>query len=714
MSSGFSFKPYRCAPEELWSALQWLDLLLAEAIAKAQAIYGVEAANDMHRGLYINDEEVERLLARQPGHPLFQVNQPPSWLKEGSPLSWLQRSAKLDNFDVTLILIALAPEIDLRYERLYAYLQDDVTRKRPTVDLALNLLCASADEKLQQRHHFNSDAPLIREAFFHLIPDSNQVEPPLLNHFLKLDEQIVQFLLGQTGIDRRLEPFCQISHPSIALKALPLTIEVRNFLKELIEQVRTSQQSLKLYLQGVPGIGKRRVAEAIASALDLPILVADFPRACSLQLDVSPLLRVVFREAHLKQAVLYLPGIDQFFNDNKQKGIYQGLLEELAKTNNVTVLGGVQSWVPTTPYRSGVISVALEIPDFAQRRTCWETCLSAAEIVLAPQDLDALANRFRLTPEQITDAVVQASHLAHWSRVESSEHAERTVSTQRMLNHLFTAARNQAGHELQTLTHKIQPRYSWADIVLPADQNAQLRAICSQVKYRQIVYQTWGFERKLSLGKGVTALFSGPPGTGKTMAAEVIASDLQLDLYKIDLSQVVSKYIGETEKNLDRIFTAAETANAILFFDEADALFGKRSEVKDAHDRYANIEIGYLLQKIEASSGLSILATNLRQNLDEAFIRRLQFIVEFPFPDEKYRQQIWEVLFPPEAPLDPAIDFELLAREVRLAGGNLKNIALAAAFYAAEAQTTIQMQHLVQAAQREYQKVGRTWQVAEE
>jgi SpoVK/Ycf46/Vps4 family AAA+-type ATPase len=193
------------------------------------------------------------------------------------------------------------------------------------------------------------------------------------------------------------------------------------------------------------------------------------------------------------------------------------------------------------------------------------------------------------------------------------------------------------------------------------------------------------------------------------MAAEVIASELQLDLYRIDLSQIVSKYIGETEKNLDRIFGAVIDANAILFFDEADALFGKRSEVKDVHDRYANIEIGYLLQKMEEYEGVAILATNLRQNLDEAFVRRLQFIVEFPFPNEDYRQRIWQVMFPPETPVSPDIDFTILAREVKLTGGNLKNIAIAAAFSAARCGGVIEMSHLVLAARREYQKLGRTW-----
>jgi SpoVK/Ycf46/Vps4 family AAA+-type ATPase len=207
----------------------------------------------------------------------------------------------------------------------------------------------------------------------------------------------------------------------------------------------------------------------------------------------------------------------------------------------------------------------------------------------------------------------------------------------------------------------------------------------------------------------LNALFSGPPGTGKTMAAEVTGTELQLDLYRIDLSQVVSKYIGETEKNLHQIFLEAESAHAILLFDEADALFGKRSDVKDGHDRYANIEVGYLLQKMEAYEGVAILATNLGHNIDAAFVRRMHFIVEFPFPDQEFRRRIWQVAFPREAPLASGVDFDSLAREIRLPGGNIKNIAVAAAFYAAGAAEAVDMPHLWQAARREHQKLGRTW-----
>jgi SpoVK/Ycf46/Vps4 family AAA+-type ATPase len=259
------------------------------------------------------------------------------------------------------------------------------------------------------------------------------------------------------------------------------------------------------------------------------------------------------------------------------------------------------------------------------------------------------------------------------------------------------------------LAQKITPKYTWKDIVLPEDVLQQLYAICDQVKYRHMVYGEWGFDQKLSLGKGLNALFSGPSGTGKTMAAEIIANELQLDLYKIDLSTVVSKYIGETEKNLSRIFHEAESSNAILFFDEADALFGKRSPVKDAHDRYANIEISYLLQKMEQYEGISILATNLKQNIDEAFLRRLHHIVEFPFPDENYRYQIWKNIFPKATPISQEMDFQFLSTRLKLTGGNIRNIALNAAFLAAGNSGAVNIEHIIQATKQEYQKIGRPY-----
>jgi SpoVK/Ycf46/Vps4 family AAA+-type ATPase len=304
---------------------------------------------------------------------------------------------------------------------------------------------------------------------------------------------------------------------------------------------------------------------------------------------------------------------------------------------------------------------------------------------------------FQFTGGQIQNAVVNARDLAVM-RCDSEP-----IGTEA----LYQSCRAQCNRKLSDMAQKIVPHFSWCDIVLPQDKVLQLKEICSYVKYRYVVYRDWGFDRKLSLCKGLNVLFTGPSGTGKTMAADIVANALGLDLYKIDLSCVVSKYIGETEKNLNRIFKEAETSNAILFFDEADALFGKRSEVKDSHDRYANIEINYLLQKMEDHEGIVILASNFRKNIDEAFTRRMHFSIDFPFPDEEYRLRIWERIFPAETPRCTDIDYDFLARRFKISGGNIKNIALSAAFMAAENSKEVNIKHIIMATKRELQKMGK-------
>lgn len=703
----------------LLPALQRLDRLLERAVAAAQAVYGPQAVADPFRGLHINQGEVERLLNREPAMPLLWIDaegaSDPANSIDGDPsrLTWLKQAFGLSVFDIDVILVTLAPELDLRYERLYAYLQDDVTRKRPSVDLILNLLCPSAEAKLARRSHFAADAPLIFHRLLYLIPDPNQVQPPLLAHYLKLDEQIVRLLLAQENLDVRLAPFCQMVEPIVSFDELSVNTEVKTALLTLVTQMRAARRPLQLYFQGPRGVGKRRAAEALAAGVGMRFLTVDLARALAADRDFEQILRLLFRETWFQDAVLYLDGLDVLRGD-KHDLQSRCLLEILAEGTGITILAGAQPWAPYEGAPIGVVTVPFPIPDFAGRRACWQTNLAAEGITLDDHDLDALADRFRLTPDQITDAVVTARNHARW---HTASHASDEVSSQSnaslIVSGLFSTARAQSGHDLAALARKIKPVYTWSDIVLPDDTLAQLREICQRVTHRHRVLGEWGFGRRLSIGKGVNTLFAGPSGTGKTMAAEIIANELGLDLYKIDLSGVVSKYIGETEKNLDRIFTAAENANAILFFDEADALFGKRSEVRDSHDRYANIEISYLLQKMEEYEGIAILATNLRQNLDESFVRRLAFTILFPFPDEADRRRIWAGIWPAETPLADDLDPGLLAHQFKLSGGNIKNIALAAAFLAAEDGGVVGMPHLLQATRREYQKLGKQLSVAE-
>jgi SpoVK/Ycf46/Vps4 family AAA+-type ATPase len=328
----------------------------------------------------------------------------------------------------------------------------------------------------------------------------------------------------------------------------------------------------------------------------------------------------------------------------------------------------------------------------------WKKSLNGSVLDLNVTDISAVAGKFRFSGGQIRDAAATAKNLARWR-----DPAKEDIT----IADLYAACRLQSNQKLNSLAQKITPHNRWDDIVLPVDKLQQMKEICNYVKYRSLVYDEWGFDRKLSLGKGLNILFAGPSGTGKTMAADIIAGELRLDLYKIDLSTVVSKYIGETEKNLSRIFAEAETSNAILFFDEADALFGRRSEVRDSHDRYANIEISYLLQKMEEYDGVVILATNLRKNMDDAFVRRMHFTIEFPFPKEKDRRRIWERIWPEDTPLVEDIDLDFLASRFEIAGGNIRNIALSAAFMAADDGREVTMNHIIRSTQREYQKMGK-------
>jgi AAA+ superfamily predicted ATPase len=702
----------------LLPALARLDRRLERALAMAPGILGQDFGQESQRGLCIEPEEIEQLFSRTPGAPLFGMGKTGDAARalgeieaaEFTPEEKrLRDSFDLTDFDLDALLVALAPELDLRYERIYAYLQDDVTRRRPTVDLTLNLLCNSAPEKLARRSRFLADSSLIKSGLIEIQGGPEGTGLPLLARTIQIDERIVRAFTGEGGLDARLKEFCEVAPPAATREALPLPLEVQRSVLALASQAWHMTSPLRFYFHGQKNTGKRAAANALASSLGVPLLIADLALLAETgRADASTVARV-FREAVLLDALLYITGLNAP-NAATSGIVSQALLRQLETHPRPVILSGTSPWIPLARPELAVIPVPFQIPEFASRRSCWEKQLAGHGLTLEEEDFNDLASRFRLTGGQIAEAVQNAIHRAQWRAAgEVSPGTDASGEGEPTVEDLYEAARTQCGHELARLARKILPRYTWKDIVLPSDEFAQLQEICQQAHYRQLVFGTWGFGQKLSLGKGLNALFAGPPGTGKTMAAEVLATELKLDLYKIDLSQVINKYIGETEKNLDRIFAAAENSNAILFFDEADALFGKRSEIRDSHDRYANVEISYLLQRMEEYEGISILATNQKQNLDDAFIRRLQAIVEFPFPDEEYRRKIWQVTFPSQAPLGEDVDFAALAREIPLAGGCVKNMALAACFLAAADGGKISMRHILDAAAREFQKLGRTW-----
>jgi len=664
-------------------------------------------------GLGLSDGAEEQKLAQSLDEFQNEIqNRRAASLEAGIPLS-LARLAQLfglSRLEEQCLIICLAPELEHKYEKLYAYLQDDVTRRKPSVDLILNLLCESLPEKLGARAVLEPGAALLRAKLLQVTDSAAEGQLPLLSRTLRLDDRIVNFLLGQAQIDVRLEPFARMAHPCAAVDDTIVAEEFYQrtdaFVRSYFQEPQSAGRNVVLYLYGPANSDKRLVVEAICRNYALPLLVADIEAMKASPLLFEQTAGLLAREAALQSAVLCLENTDYLIAEPEKHQVEMKLLLDAAKTfSRLTFMFGARHWQPQGFLPDCLfLPLATPLPDLSVCKRHWEESLAACDGLVGDVDSAAFAGKFRFGLSQIQSALEAAKNLARW---RSPEDGRITVSD------LSAACRSQSSPKLGALARKIEPKYTWNEIVLPDDNLAQLKELCEQARYRHLVYGEWGFDRKLSLGKGLNALFSGPPGTGKTMAVEVIAHELQLDLYRIDLSQVVSKYIGETEKNLHQIFLEAQTGHTILFFDEADALFGKRAEIRNAHDRYANIEVGYLLQKMEEYEGVAILATNLRQYIDEAFLRRMHFIVEFPFPDQEYRRRIWQVAFPREAPLAEDVDFDLLAREIKLPGGSIKNIALAAAFYAASNGRVIAMTHLLRAAGREHQKLGRTWKATE-
>jgi hypothetical protein len=402
--------------------------------------------------------------------------------------------------------------------------------------------------------------------------------------------------------------------------------------------------------------------------------------------DVATTARLVAREGLLLGGGVVASPVEAL--------VTRGLpaVRAFAEMDCPVILVGSRTWDPTWSREVPLLCDA-PLPDAGQRAEMWRVNVNGA----AAPGLDpaAVTSHFRLTHEQVARAATAA-------RLQA-EAAERPI----VATDLRAGARSQNSAGLERLARRTEPAVGFDDLVLPPEVLGHLQEVVVRARHRETVMDTWGMGGSSSRGRGLTALFAGPSGTGKTMAAEVLAGELGLDLYTIDLATVVDKYIGETEKNLDRIFAESERVNGVLLFDEADALFGKRSDVSDAHDRYANVETAYLLQRMELFGGIAILSTNLRSNLDEAFARRLDAIIDFPEPDEENRLRLWDRCLGPLAPRTEDLDLEFLARSFKLSGGNIRNIALAAAYLAADAAAPISMVHLVRATLREYHKLGR-------
>ena len=493
---------------------------------------------------------------------------------------------------------------------------------RPTVDLVLKILCSSRAQWLAMCRYFEGEGPLFEWGALHFVP-SGGTDDLRLSRQLRLDPVVTGFLIGQRKLDRRLRGFCTEVTPSWSVTDVPVPETARELLARTLPRARNGEP-LRIHLQGPDGSGHQPCAEALASGLDARLLIANLS-------TIPP----DEHHASVGLALLHARLFGQVPCFRSDATAIDGRLNE--RLSNYPGMIALHGWQDSGTGSAFRVSVDLDLPTCEQRRAYWSRQLNPFPSAVEPPDLDALAARFELSFHQIRAAAFDATCGA-----QAMGRAPTTTD-------LMDAARRHSSRDLASMSDIMEPSRRWCDLVLPDESLTQLRELCDRVRRRHRVLQQWGFGRERR-GTGVNALFVGTSGTGKTLAAEVIAAELGLNLYRIDLARVVSKYIGETEKNLERIFQAAERSNAVLLFDEADALFGKRSIVRDAHDRYANVEISYLLQRLESYPGVSILTTNLSENLDQAFTRRLAYRVHFPLPGPAERQRIWEAVWPPQAP----------------------------------------------------------------
>jgi ATPase family associated with various cellular activities (AAA) len=642
---------------DLLDRLAWLERRIRDAVSQRRA--GDPHPDDPFRGLYLSDEAIDALLSgrRQPFASF-------AGLSAAGRLGRLAATVGLTEVDVELLLVAMAPDVDSRFEQFYGYLNDDVTRRRATAGLTLRL-CGMPEASAAGRARLDADAPLITAGLLVI----EEPERPFLSRTLRVPDRVVNHLLGDDRPDPGLAGIVDIGGepvdvPGADRLALALNAGVR-----------------LAYLRERPGGGASALAEAALASAGFSTLLVDAERLQA-DPDSAGAVRALLREALLREAGIVLGPVDPTPS-----------LVPLTHAAVPVLAYGPGTWDPRW---SAAAPLMLDAPPLsaATRAELWRACLDGQRLATGVDPASATAH-FQLGPAQISRAARAAamSALADGGVVD--------------VGHLRAGARSQNAAGLQRLARRIEPTVGWDDLVLPPVVLTQLRELAVRARRRDRVLDEWRMRPGGGRGRGVTGLFAGDSGTGKTMSAEVIAASLGLDLYAVNLATVVDKYVGETEKNLERIFAEAAGINGVLLFDEADAIFGKRSEVRDAHDRYANIESAYLLQRMETFDGIAVLATNLRANLDEAFTRRLDVVVDFPLPDAELRRQLWDRCLGPSLPRSDDLDLDFLASAFELAGGHIRSAAVTAAYLAAEAARPTCMVDLIGAVAREYRKLGR-------
>lgn len=603
--------------------------------------------------------------ARAEAHPF-----PSTTAKAPPALERLCETFQLSPFEREVLLLCAGCELDSTFAALCGEAQGNAQKNYPTLSLALAALPGA---------HWSALTPAAPLRYWRMVEVGTG--SALTTSPLRIDERILHNLTGLAALDDRLTGL--VERVIVTGQEGELMPSQETVAERIALAWRTrggNDAPMLIQLCGNARTEKRAIAAAACERLGLELYVLDARVLPADARELEAMVRLWEREARLQTSALLVDADELEASDGNHWSSVEKIADELTSP---LMLATRERRHPSQ--RMG-LTLDVEKPTIEEQRALWVSLVSRSPNLNG--SVDALAAQFSLDAAQIRAAQLEAS-------VQASENDFAKA--------LWDASRAQARPGLDDLAQRLAPTATWEDIVLPEAQLDVLREIATHVRQRHKVYEMWGWAAKNARGLGISALFAGASGTGKTMAAEVLANELRLDLYRIDLSSVVSKYIGETEKNLRRVFDAAEAGGAILLFDEADALFGKRSEVKDSHDRYANIEVSYLLQRMEAYRGLAILTTNLKEALDTAFLRRIRFIAHFPFPDAVQRAEIWRRIFPRATPTE-GLDPRRLGQLV-ISGGNIRNIAMNASFIAADAGEPVRMTHLLRAARGEYAKL---------
>ena len=669
----------------LHAALAWLRLRLerlagADGVNRTPPLPQISVENSFLKGLRNRPVQVSAASSPETSTPdlvseAFLVMEKAAAIDPPPPLIMLGHLFSLSRFEQDLLLLCVSMELDTRIPALCAKAQDSQDRTFPTFALAFALFDEPRWDAL------SLDRPL---RHWHLVEAHHIAAVPFTACPLQADERIVNYAKGLNILDRRLSSILFPSSGSNDPNVLPSSqLAMVEKIREIFFLPNGKGRVPVIELSGTSSDCKEMIARCAANSMGRQLFRLPAIAIPSNVEEMAELAWLYERESMLLPISIILER-----GENESQTMATDRF--LSMSNGITFLDVRDRDKASFQYPSRTVEIARPTP--AEQEAAW--CDASPHITNEFAKL--LAGQFSV---DVPSIIRTAGSIPYGSTQEEAERA------------IWNTCVSGNRPNLDLLAQRIAPKAMMDDLVLPRRESTLLQQIAAQVKNRTTVYDDWGFRKKMNRGLGISALFAGESGTGKTMAAEAIANELFLDLYRIDLSQVVNKYIGETEKNLRRLFDAAEDGGAILFFDEADALFGKRSEVKDSHDRYANIEINYLLQRIEAYQGLAILATNAKSALDPAFVRRLRFIIDFPYPGPVERKAIWEKAFPKDVPCEK-LDTGRLAR-FNLTGGSIHNIALNSAFLAADSKDKVTMRTVLDAVRTELTKMNKPLNEAE-